>query len=105
MEVGEGPEPWIDLEIVACVVAMVGRRKKYGVQVECIDAKIQKVIEMPKDSAQVTALESPLGGWCAPFLYIRGIVDSVAIGEAVRKNLVKDGVLNPVGSCHLFFPS
>ena len=57
---------------------------------------------MPQDTAQIAALESPDCRRRAPFLYIAGIVDLIAICEAVGENMVKNGVLNPVRSGHVF---
>lgn len=57
---------------------------------------------MPQDPAQIATLESPDGRRRAPFLDIGGIVGSIAIREAVGEYMVKNGVLNPVRSCHVF---
>ena len=55
---------------------------------------------MPENATQVAALEAPDGWRSAPFLYIWGVIDRIAIGEPVGENMVKDGVLNPVRCCH-----
>ncbi len=51
----------IDLEIIAGVITVIGRRLKDGIQIKCIDAKILQVIQAVARAAQ-----------CSPFITMMG---------------------------------
>jgi hypothetical protein len=71
-----------------------------GVEIDGINPKVEKIIHFLDNATQVTALEVPDGWFFTPFLYIRGIIRGVAIGESIRKYLIKNGILDPKRCCH-----
>jgi hypothetical protein len=92
----------VHLVVVVRVVAVVGRRRKDGVQVEGRHPQVVEVIEGVNDAVEVSALEALLLGRTSPGLegHVLLVLDLPAAGEAVGKDLVEDGVLDPVGSQH-----
>ena len=92
-------------EIIAGVVAVIGRREEDRVQINCIDAKIKQIIQFCQDALDISPLETFLRGRAAPALDICRVIIGAAIGKTIGKDLVKNGVLNPKWNAHKSFPS
>ncbi len=86
----------IDPRVVEGVVLVVRGRLEDRVQVERSDAQAGQVVEAIDDALQVAAHEVVKVRGCAPGLHILRVVRRVAVGEAIRKNLIEDGVPNPL---------
>ena len=100
----------VHLAEIAHVVAVVGEGSKDWVQVKRVDAKLLKIVEVSFDASQVAAIKghqlaipgcllTPREGFTGVTVarvgFFDRIVAGVAIGEAVREDLVKNGALQP----------
>ncbi len=86
----------IDHLVVVGVVAMVRCRSEDRSQVQRRYAEAREVVEVFNDTEQVAALEAVMGGRRVPGLERARLGHSSAGGETVRKDLVEDGVPDPI---------
>ena len=89
-------EQGVDRQVVVRVVAVVRRRREDRVEVDRVDAQRNEMVEMLGDAEEVPALEAGLGGRRVPGLQRARLVDPRARREAVREDLVEDGVADPI---------
>jgi len=83
------------------MVAVIGSRGEDRVEVDGRDAQLLQVVEMFCDAQKVAALEAMDSGCRVAWLQVQSCLgNAVALGKAIGEDLVKDGVLYPVGSVH-----
>ena len=102
----------VDLMVIACIVVMIALRFEHGIEINTGDAKFLQVIEFADDPAQISAKEVIGDDFlCVGILEIHGVVRPVRADdrpfladnritcprEAVREDLVHDGILEPIG--------
>ncbi|CRH62053.1 Uncharacterised protein [Chlamydia trachomatis] len=103
-EGGEGgfvSESRVDGEVVLGIVAMVGVGFEDRREVEGVDAELDEMIELARDTREIPSEEVVPGRLAPPgndSLRIEGVV---AIGEAFREDLIEDGIMKPIGGVHV----
>jgi hypothetical protein len=90
-------EQGVDRQVVVRVVPVVRRRGEDGCQVQRRDPEVDQVRQPLGDPQQVAALEPVLCRGVVPGLERTRRGDPAGAREAVREDLVEDGVANPVG--------
>ena len=101
----------VDVLVIHYIVFMVGKGGEDRVQVEGIDAQVSQVIQMLGDARQIAAVKNDTGvlilrRGAAPgqglrtltavlIIFRARVVGGVAIGKAVREDLVKNALLHP----------
>ena len=88
----------IHAQIILGVIPMVGRALEDGAQVERVHAQVLQVVQLLGHAQQVAALKAVVGGLVVPWLQVGRLVDALALGKAIREDLIEDGVFDPVGS-------
>ncbi len=81
--------------VVVGVVAMVGGRLEDGIEVQRGDPEVAEVVEPLGDAHQVATLEAVAGGGSVPRLQAVRLAHLLGPGEAVREDLIEDGVSHP----------
>ena len=89
-------EEGIHAVVIVGVIAVVGGGGEDGVEVEGIDAQRFQVVEVLLDPEQIPPLEAAHRRWCVPRLEIIGLRHPFTKSEAIRKDLIEDGVFNPI---------
>ncbi len=86
--------------VIKGMIAVIGGGHEDWVEVDGGDAQVLQVVELFDHTLQVTALEAEAGGGRFPWLNVGGLFNRLRFGKAVGKDLVKNGVLDPVrGVC------
>ena len=94
---GRAAQQRIHLKVIVGVVAVIGRGLKHRGKVKRVDAQVLQVIQVFTHPQQVAAFEPPGGGRRVPGFQVVGFGQGRAVSEAVRKDLVKNGVMHPGG--------
>jgi hypothetical protein len=93
------PEERVDREVVVCVIAVVRGRLKDWTEVDRSDAEslqIVKVLDYPK---QISTFEPVDSRRRVPRLEVGRLRYLRTDGEAIRKDLLEDRVVDPLGRC------
>jgi hypothetical protein len=99
-EVVKRSEAVVDLQIVRRVIAVVAPRREDRIEVDRRDPEVIQVIQLLADSPQIPTLKPGESGRGPPWLDIRGIVRWIAVGKAIRKDLIENRVLDPGRGWH-----
>src|SRR5688500_6127213 len=78
------------------MVTVLCSRGEDRIEIQRCDPYILQVIEVFPHAPQVAAFEAKCGWWAIPRLQVGNCERSLALGEAVRKNLVENCVSNPI---------
>jgi hypothetical protein len=103
-ERGVAAEQRIDHLVVVGVIAVVRGRREDRVEVERGDPQLGEFVEVLRDAQQVAALEAKRRRRGIPRLHRPGFGDAPARREAVREDLVEDGVATQSGPDERWLP-
>ena len=86
----------INQVIVMRVVAMVGSRLKDRVEVDGIDPQVLQVVQFFIDTQKVSTFETLYCWGRVPWFHVIRLDNFLTMRKAVRENLVKNCIFNPL---------
>ena len=87
----------VDQVVVVGVVAVIGSGLENGIEVNGSYAEVSEIIEFFQNAHQVAAFKAVNGGKTVPAFKLAWFGDLAAPGKAVRENLIKNRIFNPIG--------